>query len=188
MRNAEPIENLDFLPYIEYYTQQWNAITATLDGRYVTVRTHDDVLEIVQLLREGNDRESIVSHLRMKYSSAIEDACESSINLVARLLLMLKIGVMKHQVAPRGFIAWERGSLADMVNKRFSEPQVLDTHHVRLPKSFNAWAINVIGGLQIEFTDNLADHLLLVDDDDKVLIFHHASFLECQHRQDSAST
>ncbi|XXH03077.1 hypothetical protein Hte_009467 [Hypoxylon texense] len=33
MRNTEPIENLDFLPYIEYYMQQWNAIATTLDRR-----------------------------------------------------------------------------------------------------------------------------------------------------------
>ncbi|KAI1772655.1 hypothetical protein F4818DRAFT_425050 [Hypoxylon cercidicola] len=182
MRNAEPIENLNISPYIEYYTHQWNAIAAPVDGRYVTVRSHADVLEIIQLLRQGNDRGSIASHLRKKCSSATEDACESSINLAARLLLMMKIGVVKHQAAPRGFIAWECGSLAAIVEKQFNQPQVLDTHHVRLPKSFNAWTINVIGGLQVQFTDNLADHLLLVDDDTKVLIFHHASFLECQQR------
>ncbi|KAI1761790.1 hypothetical protein GGR53DRAFT_504095 [Hypoxylon sp. FL1150] len=182
MRNAEPLEKLDISPYIEYYMQQWNAIAATVDGRYVTVRAHRDVLEIVRLLRRGDDRGSIASHLQRENPGATDDACESSINLAARLLTMLKIGVVKYQAAPRGFLKWECGSLADIVKKRFSEPQVLDTQHVRLPKSFNAWTISLIGGLQIEFTDNLADHLLLVDDDTKVLIFHHASFLECQQR------
>jgi hypothetical protein len=37
-----------------------------------------------------------------------------------------------------------------------------------------------MAGLEIVWTDNLADHLRLTDDDTKVHIFHHASFLEIQ--------
>ncbi len=95
---------------------------------------------------------------------------------------MLKIGVLKHQAVPRRCLTCRGGSLSDFIETRFNQPQVLSYHQVKLPKNFNAWSINVIGGLQIDFTDNLGDHLLLVDDDTRVLVFHHASFLECQYR------
>ncbi|OTB17607.1 hypothetical protein K445DRAFT_311087 [Daldinia sp. EC12] len=180
--NGQPARQLDMFPYMEYYKRQWNNMVADADGRYITIRTYGDVLDIIRLINKDRTREEIISHLGSKSPSATTEAYENSVNLAARLLLMLKIGVVKHQAVPRHYITWDQGTLADLVKERFNEVQVLDTCHVRLPKSFNAWSINVIGGLEIEFTDNLADHLLLVDDDTKVLIFHHASFLECQRR------
>ncbi|KAI1421307.1 hypothetical protein F5Y12DRAFT_718570 [Xylaria sp. FL1777] len=49
-------------------------------------------------------------------------------------------------------------------------------------------SIGTIGGPKVvEFTDKLANHLQLVDDDTAVLLFHHASFLECQVRLGHAS-
>ncbi|KAI1085333.1 hypothetical protein F5B20DRAFT_521903 [Whalleya microplaca] len=180
--NGDLIEDLDLSTYMDYYTHQWTTMVIHADGRYVTVRTYENIAEIVHLLLQGDTRESIMKYLRQKDPGHTEDACGNSINLAARLLLMLNIGDVKHQVGPRRFLAWEEDSLKDLVKEQFSESQVLDTHNVRLSKSFNAWAINVIGGLRIRFTDNLADHLLLVDDDTKVLIFHHVSFLECQQR------
>jgi hypothetical protein len=54
---------------------------------------------------------------------------------------------------------------------------------VRLPKTFDAWAIERIGGISIQFTDNLADHLLLVNDDTTLLVFHHVAFLELQTKE-----
>ncbi|TGJ87792.1 hypothetical protein E0Z10_g908 [Xylaria hypoxylon] len=93
---------------------------------------------------------------------------------------MLKVGVVRHQASPHLCLKWEKGDLQSFVRERFNKPPVLDCHHVRLPKSFDIWSISTIGGLKVEFTDNLGDHLLLVDDDTTVLLFHHASFLECQ--------
>jgi hypothetical protein len=42
--------------------------------------------------------------------------------------------------------------------------------------------------MEIEWADNLADHLRLTDGDKKVAIFHHASFLECQLKKYVSST
>ncbi|KAK4447590.1 hypothetical protein QBC34DRAFT_409073 [Podospora aff. communis PSN243] len=93
---------------------------------------------------------------------------------------MLKIGTFKHQANPRGFLDWKAGSMQDFVSEYFEESRpVLSCEGVRLPKAFDAWSICKIGGIEIDFTDNLADHLLFVGDA-KVLIFHHASFLEMQ--------
>ncbi|KAF2178669.1 hypothetical protein K469DRAFT_731671 [Zopfia rhizophila CBS 207.26] len=48
---------------------------------------------------------------------------------------------------------------------------------------FTASNLERIAGIQIKLTDNLADHLRMIDKEDKfVAIFHHASFLKRQNR------
>ncbi|KAL2171205.1 hypothetical protein VTG60DRAFT_3516 [Thermothelomyces hinnuleus] len=44
--------------------------------------------------------------------------------------------------------------------------------------SVDAWSIANVAGIEVAFTDNLVDHLRLVEDDTRLLIFQHASFLE----------
>ncbi|KAK7746531.1 hypothetical protein SLS62_009394 [Diatrype stigma] len=181
--NGQMSDRLDIAPYLEYYKRQWNAIAADADGRYVTVRSHDDIVEIIELLKNGEPKESVIQYLtRNSATTADRGACESSLNLAARVLVMLKIGVVKNQAVPRRCLLWETGSLADFIEESFRGPPALVFQGEKMPRNFNAWSIDVVGGIRIEFTDNLHDHLLLLDDDTKVLRFHHASFLECQIR------
>jgi hypothetical protein len=52
---------------------------------------------------------------------------------------------------------------------------------VKLEKLFNARSLERIGGISIDWTNNLADHLRVKDDRNdkiKVAIFHYASFLK----------
>ncbi|KAL8635734.1 MAG: hypothetical protein Q9226_009323, partial [Calogaya cf. arnoldii] len=53
----------------------------------------------------------------------------------------------------------------NLINTVFPPPSFLDT--VKLPQSFTAANLEKIGGIQVLWTDNLADHLLLRDDDTK---------------------
>ncbi|GAP92683.1 hypothetical protein SAMD00023353_9600310 [Rosellinia necatrix] len=178
--NNQPSQDLDMSAYAEYFRRQWYAVAADADGRYVATQKVDDIFQIVRHLLQGHHRSSIVSRLNKTNPTATESACNSAVDLAVRLLLMLKVGVIKHQASPRFCLNWEKGNLQSFVREQFNQLPVLDSHHVRLPKSFDAWNISTIGGLKIEFTDYLADHLLLVDDDTTILLFHHASFLECQ--------
>ncbi|KAI0193507.1 hypothetical protein F4808DRAFT_453246 [Astrocystis sublimbata] len=180
LTNGQLIQELDLTAYESYFQQQWCAIAADAGGCHVAAQKVEDILSIVGSLIKGHDRPSIVARLKQKYPTATESACQSSVDLTVRLLLMLKVGVVRHQANPSRCLNWENGSLRDFVHERFNKPPVLDCHNVRLPKSFDAWGLNIIGGLELEFTDNLADHLLLVEDDTTVMIFHHASFLERQ--------
>ncbi|KAF2964625.1 hypothetical protein GQX73_g8954 [Xylaria multiplex] len=166
--------------YAEYFRRQWYSMATDADGRYVATQKVDDIFQVVQLLIQGHHRNAIVSRLTQVNPIASASACNSSIDLAARLLLMLKIGVVKHQASPHLCLKWEKGNLQGFVRERFDKSPVLDAHRVKLPKSFDAWSISIVGGLKVEFTDNLADHLLLINDDTTVLLFHHASFLECQ--------
>ncbi|KAL8752396.1 MAG: hypothetical protein Q9199_005775 [Rusavskia elegans] len=85
-------------------------------------------------------------------------------------------------------IAWEASMFLhpglnnqqpNLINTVFSPPSFLDT--VKLPQSFTAANLEKIGGIQVLWTDNLADHLLLRDDDTKVMLFHHVSALRLQY-------
>ncbi|KAI0976967.1 hypothetical protein F4678DRAFT_480380 [Xylaria arbuscula] len=165
--NGQSNKYLDLSAYAEYFRRQWYTMASDADGRYVAAQKTEDIFQIVQRLVQGDHRTS-------------ESACGSSVDLAVRLLLMLKVGIARHQASPHHCLEWEEVDLQSFVRERFSKPPILDCHHVRLHKSFDAWSISVIGGLKVEFTDDLADHLRLVDDDTVVLIFHHASFPECQ--------
>ncbi|KAH8890154.1 hypothetical protein GQ53DRAFT_824798 [Thozetella sp. PMI_491] len=175
--NGDPVRNVSMEAYSEYYKTQFHLIAGHGGGHYVALQTPQEIDE---------PRQDTLASLRPKCASdgaAADEACENTINLAARLLLMLKIGLVRGQSVPRRCLSWTQGSLRSFVRTYFAEPPRLNSDHLRLPKTFDAWSIATIGGIAVDFTDNLADHLLLVADDSKVLIFHHASFLE--HQQES---
>jgi hypothetical protein len=177
----------DHSAYLDYFRRQWDLIARQSDGRYVTVKCHQDVQDIARRVLDGEGRRAVLdwllhSHQDQELSvERAEEACASSLNLVARLISMLKIGKVKHQSNPRGTLDWKEGSIHDFISEHFAEAPVLSCDGVRLPKAFDAWSIDKIGGIDIEFTNNLADHLLFVGDS-KILIFHQATFLEFQQR------
>ncbi len=183
--NGDPARNLSQEKYLEYCRSQWHLIAGHGDGQYVALRTAEEMNDLIDRLGSNESREEIIASLKQGGGLATDvpptdDACENTVNLAARLLLMLKFGVVKGQAIPRRYLRWTEGSLGSFVHDYFDEAPKLNCDHVRLPKAFNAWSIDRIGGIAIDFTNNLADHLLLVEDDSKVLIFPHASFLECQ--------
>lgn len=171
--------------YCEYYRRQWHLVAGNADGRYVAVQTADATNWLAQELATNptKTREEILESAKSRNGSVVnaeDEAWNTSVNLAARLLLMLKFGVVKHQRIPRRYLSWTSASLQSFVRGHFDITPILNCDRLRLPKTFDAWGVSAIAGIEIDFTDNLADHLLLVEDDSKVLIFHHASFLECQ--------
>ncbi|KAK3390749.1 hypothetical protein B0H63DRAFT_390356, partial [Podospora didyma] len=100
---------------------------------------------------------------------------ENLLNLAINLLLMIRVGTDAQRLPP---LQWTGGTLRQFASIRFSEPPQLEYESVNLERSFNAWSVQAIAGIEVQFTDNIRDHLLLFDRDTKVYIFHHASFLE----------
>ncbi|KAK0752898.1 hypothetical protein B0T18DRAFT_312886 [Schizothecium vesticola] len=80
-------------------------------------------------------------------------------------------------------LEWRDGSLGDFVRVYFSPVPVLGHERIKFEKTFNALSLNRIAGLEIQWTDNLADHLRLVNDDQAVRVFHHATFLRNQDQK-----
>ncbi|KAJ2980262.1 hypothetical protein NUW58_g6992 [Xylaria curta] len=160
--------------------------TSTLsqhDTRYrVITKTHRDVIEVVKLLKAGATRLDIKQRLRDKLkckNNDEEDVLENSIDLAASLLVMCDCGV-SYGCSRNTTIHWEHNSLKEFLTKLFAAKPILAAERTKFEKSFKAVNLSRIAALEVVWTDNLVDHLRLTDDDTKVHIFHHASFLETQ--------
>lgn len=153
----------------------------------MSVRTHRDIIQIAQHLKGSLERDAIKQILGSKPPApkpANEDELlDGSIDLVGRLLLMVEFGRLQYGFDGREKVEWTANSLKECVGKHFYAPRVLGQDSVKLEKIFDARNLGRITGIEIEWTNNLANHLSLVDEDKKVAIFHHASFLDCQQKR-----
>jgi len=135
----------------------------------------------IQQLQRNRSRTELFTFIKsMSDENVLEEACESSLNLAVRLLLMVKIGAIKYQFHTRRCLGWNEGSPRDFISEKLGKEPILDFNDIKVPKAFNGWSIEKVGGIKICFDNNLADHLLLVEDDSKVLVFPYVSFLESQ--------
>lgn len=167
-------------PYFKYYVEELRHALHD-QGRHVSVQTHQDILHIVTYLRQDHSRDNIFAILRYGQGPGkawTEDQIEGSIDLAARLLTMVDIGQLRFGFSGRKALEWSNGGLLDLLASHFQVPHVLSHDGTKLEKRFNARALSKIAGVKIIWTNNLADHLRLIDDDKKVAVFHFASFLE----------
>ncbi|KUJ18927.1 uncharacterized protein LY89DRAFT_696318 [Mollisia scopiformis] len=177
--------DLNYDVYFSFYTDQCQK--ALYDGgRHASVRSHRDILEIARHVKNNVDRISIRDMISLKLSvpkpQNEDELSYGSIDLVARLLTMVAVGRLQYSFTGRGHVAWTASALKNSIYSHFNAPIALHGETVKLEKVFNARNLKRIGGIEIEWTKNLADHLSFDDFDQKVSIFYHASFLEC-HRQ-----
>ena len=168
------------------YFQHWYEDQCSNGDRGVTVSSHRDILNIINCLKKGDSKETIRAIFNQLSTIPVDDSSdetliEGSINLAARLWSTLLIGDLKHSVTPGITIRWRKGPLAGALDSGFS-PKYAPHNPIKLPKSFNAFNLEQIAGIKICWTSNLADHLSMKDDDTKVSIFHHVSFIEL-HRE-----
>jgi hypothetical protein len=171
-----------FDSYFKYYARQCDLIGRHDNGEFSSVDTHRHIMDIVQLLQQPLRREEIRKQMSDLRSANITQH-ECSINLAARLLLMIRIGEVQHEYSKGRYLKWEEGNLREFVHNHFSASAARGHDRIKLEKSFNALSVQRIGGIKIWWTDNLADHLRMMDDDKAVFIFHHASFLEHQTKK-----
>ena len=180
----DSLEELNWDAYFMYYTKQCSHALHNR-GRHVLSRSHQDIIDICGLLRHST-KDEIKQRLRAGISSGKmeneDDVLENSINLAARLVSMMDVGVFQYMYSGRPELVWSAGTLSQFLTKHFSQPQVLGDTNIKLEKCFTAFNLNRIAGIKIEWTDNLADHLRMVEGDQKVAVFQHASFLKWQRR------
>lgn len=172
--------------YFAYYTEQCN-LALHDGGRHTLVRTHGDIILIVQHLKANASREQIRDLLNSKLPSPWPDnkdeLIESSIDLAARLLLLMEFGGHQYGFSGHKQLMWKRGPLQGFVKEYLHSSCVLREERVKLERIFNARNLGRIAGIEIHWTENLSDHLRLIDEDKKVAVFHYASFLECQRER-----
>lgn len=178
--------HVDLRAYWTYYVEECSHALHD-GGRHVSVRTHRNVVDIAQKLKDPILRDDLRDALKATLSSPTppneDELLDSSIDLVARLLLMLDFGNILYGFCGRAQLDWDKGILKDFVHSYFNVPPVHTHERVKLEKTFNGRNLGRIAGIEIVWTNNLADHLRMTDDDTKVAVFHHASFLECQFQK-----
>ncbi|KAF2873889.1 hypothetical protein BDV95DRAFT_489290 [Massariosphaeria phaeospora] len=153
-------------------------------GRHASARTHQDIIDIANLLQEHQGRPEIREALRCKltkHSATEDELLDSSIGLAARLLLMIDVGSLQFGFSGRQQLQWHKGCLKDCIHSYFCAPPALGHEGVKLHRVFHALNLERIAGVDIIATDNLLDHLRLTEDDTKLYVFNHASLLKCQY-------
>lgn len=178
--NGEPKGKLSHEGYIDYYKRQWSGFAPYAGRQFAATSSPQDIAHLIQNILNANTYEKLME--MMESTNTEKEARERSIDLAARLIVMVSLGGVKNQVSPRRSPRWEGGLLGDFIRGLFNSNITLSCKQTRLPKSFDAWSISNVAGIEIVFTDNLVDHLRLVEDDTRLLIFHHASFLEYHRR------
>ena len=145
--------------------------------------THRQLVVIITLLkdRKAYNRESIIDTvMRDPIIAHSETLAVTLVDLAAGLWLMLSISKYPGDISYDEPIIWEyEESLVSLglMDKTFSS-QCNSTDLVKLPQSFTAAHLEQIAGIKVIWTSNLADHLLLKDDDTKLMLFHQVSILQ----------
>ncbi|PQE16259.1 fad-type 2 protein [Rutstroemia sp. NJR-2017a WRK4] len=179
--------HFDYEIYFAYYTDQCS-LALHDGGRHILLRTHRDVVDIASHIKCSLSREDIVQILHSKFPTTLPSSkdmlANASVDLAARLLLMMDFGCPQYGFTHQTQITWATKSLNEAVKEYFSTSsgpnRGSSQDSMRLERVFSARNLERIAGIQIEWTTNLADHLRLTDEEDKISIFHYASFLECQ--------
>ncbi|KAK4169589.1 hypothetical protein QBC43DRAFT_308020 [Cladorrhinum sp. PSN259] len=204
--------HINLNPYFNYYAKQCQHALHD-GGRHVATRTHADIISCAAMLKNGWTREEIHAALKSKLTTAHPGAdtmISNSIDLSSSLLLMTNFGSYSYGFSGKTCLSWtpqtlqpasrppqlsqphphagSSSALREFLHTYFTPPPInpntLAPQEVKLEKIFKAANLSRIANLSVTFTDNLADHLRLTDDDTHVHIFHHASFLQLQLPED----
>ncbi|KZM21243.1 uncharacterized protein EKO05_0011540 [Ascochyta rabiei] len=148
----------------------------------VMAKTHRDILNLIHLFDNGASRESIkeclIAGASTHHRPNEDEMLDGAIDLAARLYLMVNVAAQVRMVSEQTRLEWTTGSLEVALQTHFQEPQVLDHMGLRLDPMFTVCNLERIAGIKIVPTDNLADHLRMVDRDGTLAVFHNVSFLK----------
>ncbi len=115
-------------------------------------------------------------------SNAIKETANVQLALLARVWLMVSLDSPKYSLFLGQGTSWlNESSLIDTINNVF-KPGMELSEKTNFPMGFTAANLEMIAGIQVVWTSNLADHLSLTCDDTKVILFHQVSFLELHKR------
>jgi hypothetical protein len=147
---------------------------------------HDDLIGIANNIELGHSRATLVTGLINSIPAPNPpnetERVNTSLNLTARLMCMITIGTFQYGFSGRPELEWTLGSLKGFIHGYFNGAIGVGHEKVKFEKIFNAKNLNRIAGIDIVWTDNLADHLRMMHDDTQVAVFSHASFLKHQSR------
>lgn len=184
-----PSNSLDWNPYFAYYTTECNMAIQYGNGQFTSVRSHRDVVTCAAKLEDHTPKTDIKTVLQSslrqpRNPQELEAMLEGSVTLVARLISMTNIGPRAYAQDDLTSIGWndDSTSLRELLARRFPTCAPTVSEDVVFDEEFTAHNLKRFAGLEIIWTDNLAEHLRLSSDRRRLSIFHHATFLKWQSR------
>jgi hypothetical protein len=168
--------------FFAYYERECRAALVD-EGKYLGARSHEDLLRYTHLLSTEPNQEEIRRKIREGFQQArtseeIDKMVEGSIRLSARILAMVNVGALRYEVSRRHFITWQSTqSLCEAVHGHFKVCSSPLTKNISFGPYFTACRDIHVARIGIQWTDNLVDHLRLVQGDSMICVFHHVSFL-----------
>jgi len=185
-RRGLPLKRFHFVwdAYFAYYTRECNA-ALTDEGAHLCARSHRSLLRIAHLLEDAADEEEIRERLRQtlttqRSTSDEKKMLDGSLKLATRIFTMISTGPLSSEISAKHSLPWSQGcSFADAVHEYFNQPLdiELDSKDDVVSSDLTCYNIERMSGIEVILTDNLLDHLRLVERDKKLCVFHHASFL-----------
>ena len=168
----------------------------------IKVRYHTCHCPIIHLLEETDEKEENRNALCEKlkrskiarmmttmrsstgpsYIVRVRETLDDLTVLSTRILTMTPVGqaTSSQKLHPTCILPWNTGSLQNAVHGYFNQPPdiPLEAKDDIIGVSLTFFNIERVSGIKVIPTDNLLDHLLLVDEDRKLCVFHHASFVK----------
>ena len=156
-------------------------------SREVESITHWHLVEIITLLKRHDTTRGdvVVTIMQDPVVAHSQILARTLVDLAAGVWLMLSISKYPGDISYDEPLIWkdyeilgtEQNSSQGLIFKGVSH-HYNSTDLVKLPQTFTAAHLEQIGGIQVIWTSNLADHLLLKDDDTKLMLFHQVSILQ----------
>jgi hypothetical protein len=183
--NGEQVSKLDFGAYNAYVKAQ-QRLFSELSSSAIDPYDTASLGKVANHIRQHKQRNQAISYISTLSGNTDSIASQATLNIVARLILMIEVGCIEkpsgfmHQTGPRPLPLWDGNSLESLTKKAFPISYQQVCNNMTMTPDFNAWGLENVAGIKIEFTDNLADHLRLTNNNTQLYIFHHVAFLESQ--------
>lgn len=159
-------------------------------NREIETFSHWQLTEVINYMKKSREcREGFLKEITTNEAFMWEGelrerhVAETLLDLAAGLWSMLSIGRFPGDISYDEPIFWADSRAFDipghpdaLIEQQFST-RYESEEFVKLPQSFTAAHLEQIGGIEVIWTSNLADHLLLKDDDTKLMLFHQVSIL-----------
>jgi len=186
--NGDKVSKLDFRAYDAYVERQQKLFSELSSS---AIYPHDTLSlgKVAAQIRMHKQRDQAISYVGTLSGNRDLNACEDTVNIVIRLILMIEVGSLQkdsgflHQTGPLPLPLWDKDYLDSLTERLFPIPSQQTCSGMTMTPDLSAWSLENVAGIKIEFTDNLADHLRLTNNNSQVYIFHHVAFLESQRHR-----
>ena len=169
----------DWKLFLSYYTQQCKHALHDR-GKHVLLRNHQQVLldTTGQFIQLAPKEESMfnMKQLFTSKSDREQEILNNSIDLAARLYLVINIGDSQYAVSSGTSLIWDKGSLKIFRQTISKTLASWVTATSKLENTFNACSLERIAGVKLKWTNNSIDHLRIIEADEKtktVEVFPH---------------